>query len=112
ITGWAKAASDGDPWIQVDLLRAHRVITIATWGRLGGNEQEQYTKTYTISHSVNSDVWEVFTENGLEKIFIGNSDGVNRVENNFSEPIHARFVRLHPREFYSYRTLRWDVIVC
>ncbi|ELT90821.1 hypothetical protein CAPTEDRAFT_185392 [Capitella teleta] len=45
-------------------------------------------------------------------IFPGNSDRNTKVENSLSEQIQARLVRLHPKEYQDYPTMRWDVMVC
>ncbi|ELU16593.1 hypothetical protein CAPTEDRAFT_79577, partial [Capitella teleta] len=81
-------------WIQVDLGRSHRVVAIATWGRR--MQYDHYVTSYKIKHSVNADIWQEYSENGQEKIFPGNVDTATKVENIFTEPILARFVRLYP----------------
>lgn len=125
--GWAKSSSDSDPWIQVDFKTTHLVVAIATWGRLYG--RAQYVTAYTVSYSMDSEVWQMITEDGAMKvmsinkyielnlmnmlqIFPGNSDRNTKVENSLSEQIQARLVRLHPKEYQNYPTMRWDVMVC
>ena len=63
---WAPA-DPYDSWIQVDLGEVKSVTGVATQGR---PSHPQWTTSYKLSFSDNSQNWEVYKESGSEKVCV------------------------------------------
>ncbi|XP_033116617.1 lactadherin-like isoform X3 [Anneissia japonica] len=49
---------------------------------------------------------------GTCRNFVGNSDHDTMVTNILSDPVYAQFVRVHPTDWYSHISLRFEVLGC
>ncbi|XP_030064798.1 coagulation factor VIII [Microcaecilia unicolor] len=100
-------------WIQVDLLHPMIIHGIKTQGarqRLSS----LYISQFIIFHSLNGETWKRYKGNstGSQMVFFGNVDGTGVKENNFSPPIIARYIRLHPTHYNIRTTLRMELLGC
>jgi len=77
-------------WLQVDLGKAKRIRGIATQGR---DVFHEHVKEYKLAFSNDGSNFQVYQENGKERIFTGNCDHFTPVLNTFN-PVSARHVKI------------------
>ncbi|CAH1775690.1 unnamed protein product [Owenia fusiformis] len=108
-TCWAAGINDENQWIQADLGEVKRVYGVVTQGRANS---DQWVKSYMISHSLNhgTPFTEILTRDG-HGVFNGNKDRHTPVLNMF-QSVQARNIRISPKTWYGYVSLRFDVIGC
>jgi len=88
--GWSSDNADGvGEWIDVDLGEVVRVSGVVTQGV----ESDEWVSKYTVSISTDGTVYNVIQENGVDKVFIGNTDSTTHVTRIFPKPVKARHVR-------------------
>ena len=107
MTAWAPSDKDHAPWLQMDLGDVEtKMMGVVTRAR---RDELQWVKEFrvTISNSSNSSA-EAWTTVGS---FLGNMDPKNDKVNMFSAPVFARYIRLHPLQMFSYRSMRADIII-
>ena len=107
LTGcWAALTRSNDEWIQADLESVKVITKVATQGR---HALEQFVTSYKLLTSVTgSEFSEVRSEDGSERIFIGNTDNSTVVEQ-CVEFVLAQYVRLQPLTYFDYPSMRWEV---
>ncbi|XP_078661338.1 uncharacterized protein LOC144905509 [Branchiostoma floridae x Branchiostoma belcheri] len=111
---WAAATNNKDQWLMRDLGDVSVITGVITKGRNG--IYDQYVTSYVISYG---------NENGDEKfytnaghggrliVFPGNHDRDTGVINNFrdySGPITARFIKIHPRTWHGHISMRAKIV--
>eukprot|EP00961_Rhodomonas_salina_P091646 1233759-Rhodomonas_salina.1 len=91
-TSWVSASYPGttDEWLQMDLEQPVHVAGVATKGR---GDSDRWTTSFTVQSSLNLVDWTP-VDNAF--VFAGNFDRDTLVENYFSRPILARYIRIHP----------------
>ncbi|CAH3172634.1 unnamed protein product [Porites evermanni] len=107
--GWIARYRNRRQWIQVDLERVSTVKAVATQGRIDAN---QWVKYYIITFSKNGRRFLPYKEGRKIKHFNGNSERNHVVTHQFRIPFKARYVRLHPRTWFSYISLRMELYGC
>ncbi|EDO43742.1 predicted protein, partial [Nematostella vectensis] len=95
---WIPDASDGSPWLQVDLGRQYMICAVGTQGHPSGG---QWTTAYRLTTSLDNKIWENI-ENSKE--LPGNTDRNTVVVHWFKQIIAARFVKIKP--------LSWNNAIC
>ncbi|CAB4024809.1 Hypothetical predicted protein [Paramuricea clavata] len=98
-------------WLQVDLGKLTTVTGIATQGTCyGANE---WTTSYSISYSTEGNTWSFYVQSGnVVKVFQANADKNSIVTHSFKNPIHARYMRVLPKSWSSYPTMRLEYYGC
>lgn len=87
----AWCANDRDnQWIKVDLGKTKRIRAIATQGR---DVFHEHVKEYKLAFSNDGSNFQIYQENGMEKVFTGNCDHFTPVLNTFN-PVTARYVKI------------------
>ena len=109
ISGWA-ASGDQPFWIQADLRQLATLNKVGTQGR-GGFAQWVTSYSVSVGLSEDSQVMIQDASTGSDAVFTGNYDSDTVVFNEF-ESVLCRFVRLWPRQWNSFPTLRWEVYGC
>ena len=107
LTGvWVPSDSDGEPYIQADLIAIRQVFGVTTQGSPDLND---WVESYSISYSTDGTTW-----TSISTVFSANSDPDTKVTNTLPDGgIAARYIRLHPIGSNTvYKSLRWDVIGC
>lgn len=106
---WYAALSDKTPYIQVNLRQRINVTGLATQASTSG----QYVTQYRVSYSVDGMVWRNYTENGVTKLFTGNSHGHNTQTHHFRHVIVTQYIRVHPTKWAGlYCALRMELYGC
>ncbi|XP_038059931.1 retinoschisin-like [Patiria miniata] len=107
---WIPQSDEKNPWIEVDLV----VIKVVSGIITQSFDIYGYVKKYKASYkNQSSSDYEHMTDgNGNIKVFIGNTDGNTPVTNLFDEIVVATVVRIEPTEWYSYATLRLELLGC
>jgi len=113
-SAWAPAMAKVDnatDWIQWDLGGVVRVSAVQTKGRgdkvcADNATCEQWVETYELSYSTDELHW---TSSG---VLNGNSDRNSIVQNELIPAVRARFVRLNPKTWQSYPSMRVDLLGC
>lgn len=89
IGAWCGNERDNQ-WLRVDLGRRRRIRAIATQGR---DMFHEHVKEYKLAFSDNDSNYQVYQENGKDRVFIGNCDHFTPVLNTFN-PVTARYVKI------------------
>ncbi|XP_001628632.2 lactadherin [Nematostella vectensis] len=95
-------------WLQVDLLSKHTICAVATQGGTDPTYNTWITQ-YKLSLSTDGASWEVYQENGADKVFPGNKDKPTVVKNFLSNKPSARYVRFLPIAWADYAGGRVEV---
>lgn len=109
----AWSTEQNDSWIQVDFQRPVVISQVATQGA----KQlfySQYVVNYHISYSNDRRKWIFYKGNSRHprKVFDGNQEAYETRRNTFFPPVIARFIRLHPLNWYSAATVRMEFYGC
>lgn len=101
---WCPPSGNGH-FLQVDLGHGFHVTAIATQGFF--TTKDYYVKKYKVSYSKDGKTWSLFPE-----VMIGNHDGISVEKHNFSSPINAQFIRVHPIAHKGKICLRMELYGC
>uniref|UniRef100_A0A673B3J9 F5/8 type C domain-containing protein n=1 Tax=Sphaeramia orbicularis TaxID=375764 RepID=A0A673B3J9_9TELE len=88
-------------WIQVDFQRPVVVSQVAIQGAKQ-LFQSQFVERFFVSYSNDRRKW----------LFSGNQEAYETKTNTFFPPLVARFIRLHPTDWYNKATLRMELYGC
>ncbi|XP_074612311.1 uncharacterized protein LOC141866672 isoform X2 [Acropora palmata] len=97
-----------DDFLQIDLQHKYFICAVATQG-YPLTSSSFWTTKYRLLFSVNGMDWLTYKENGIDKIFSGNSGRQDIVKHNLKSFTKARFVRFQPTEFENQKALRVEV---
>ncbi|XP_068726466.1 uncharacterized protein [Montipora capricornis] len=104
--GWMAKNRDKNQWYQIDLEQTSIVKGIATQGRRGAH---YWAITYQLSYSQNGAQFKTFVSFGRVKLFSGNYDIYNTVARRINPAIRARYIRIHPKSWNSYISMRIEL---
>ncbi|KAI8496672.1 hypothetical protein Bbelb_253270 [Branchiostoma belcheri] len=117
--GWAAANRNQNQWLMRDLGHVSVITGVITKGRNYSPDwphgtHDQYVTTYIISYG-NENGDEKFYTNaeGQVTVFPGNVDRDTEVINDFGDysgPISARFIKLHPRKWHGHISIRAKIV--
>ncbi|XP_028412152.1 lactadherin-like [Dendronephthya gigantea] len=108
---WAPtAAGRVGSWLQVDLGQKTAVTGFATQGECYGSQE--WAISYSIAYSNNGNNWTDYKESGTVKVFLGNKDKNSIVTNTFKTGIKARYIRVVPKSWSNYPTMRLELYGC
>ncbi|XP_048579427.1 receptor-type tyrosine-protein phosphatase S isoform X3 [Nematostella vectensis] len=94
--GWCRKGRDTSGYLQIDLNSVFVVCAVATQGNGLGGKYEWVT-SYKVGFSMENKAWSTYQESaGVDKVFIGNTDGTTVVKNTLAVPTMARFIRFVP----------------
>eukprot|EP00163_Fabomonas_tropica_P016080 TRINITY_DN28_c0_g1_i1.p1 TRINITY_DN28_c0_g1~~TRINITY_DN28_c0_g1_i1.p1 ORF type:complete len:1678 (+),score=531.68 TRINITY_DN28_c0_g1_i1:334-5367(+) len=93
-------------WIQVDFRGKARVTGVATQGRTG---YSQWVSEYVMKYSDDGVIFKDYAINGNKYLFKGNTDQSGIVTHILPRPLTTRYVRLYPRRWHSWCTLRFEL---
>ncbi|XP_038046744.1 lactadherin-like [Patiria miniata] len=110
---WVSAGnSDPNPWIQVDFVSMVTITGLITQGR-GDQVDTQWVTEYQVTYSDDGQSWNHMTDaDGASVKFAGNSDRNTLVTARFSSALHTRILRIHPLEWSTHCSMRFEVIGC
>nr|XP_039252583.1 lactadherin-like [Styela clava] len=97
-------------WLQVDLQEPTTVTGLLTQGR--SNCCNQWVRSFKVSYGNSESSLAMYQENGATKIFTGNHDETTIKENRFSQPITARYIRIHPVTWQDHISMRIEILDC
>ena len=107
---WVADENTVGEYIQADFGQLQRIQAVATQGRADIN---YWVTSYKFAYSTEGVTYDYVTsDDGSDRIFVGNSDRNTVVENGLDVPIVARFVRLYPQTVHNWMSLRWEVYGC
>lgn len=113
---WDSADSSQNPeyreWLEIDLGEKKKITGIRTTGSTQSNFNF-YVKSFVINFKNNSK-WKTYKGiiNKEEKVFQGNSNFRDPVQNNFIPPIVARYVRVVPRKWHQRIAMKVELFGC
>ena len=85
------------------------ILTLGT----ASDAHDEYISQYTIFTSMDNSTWTVVEdENGAELIFTANTHNTIVATNTMPSNFVARFVKLVVVDYYSWPSLRWEIIGC
>ncbi|XP_029202215.2 uncharacterized protein LOC114966489 [Acropora millepora] len=103
---WIPKSNDVGQWIQVDLGKITKITRIATQGR---QDARHWVKSYSLTYSVEGGPFLSYSNN---LVLAGNKDQNTVVGHILNQPIIARYLRIHPKEYQSYMALRFELYGC
>lgn len=95
-------------YLQVDFYQPTTVTAVATQGRAS---LDQWVTLYRILYS-DGGSWSTYQESGQIKEFLGNADRETVVKNAFVPPIRARLIRINPRAWFGWLSMRVEFYGC
>ncbi|XP_028412121.1 lactadherin-like [Dendronephthya gigantea] len=108
---WAPTrAGRSGSWLQVDLGQKTAVTGFATRGTCYNHAE--WAISYSIAYSNNGADWTDYEESGTAKVFQGNKDRDSIVTNTFKTEINARYIRVLPKSWRNYPTMRLELYGC
>ncbi|CAH3022884.1 unnamed protein product [Porites evermanni] len=109
IYSWSVRRNRVGQWFQVNFVELMRIKGVATQGRQNAN---QWVRSYTVRYSVDGMSFRPYRENRRAKIFIGNTDRHSVVYHQFVRPFKAIYVRIYPRSWYGWISMRAELYGC
>ncbi|XP_027046414.1 uncharacterized protein LOC113674139 [Pocillopora damicornis] len=106
---WSSRRRDVHQWFKVNFGYVTRFKGIATQGRQDAN---QWVKTYIVRYSGDGVSYVPYAENRRIKVFSGNSDRHSIVFHRFLKSFTAAFVKIHPKSWYSWISMRVELFGC
>ncbi|KAF6018621.1 EDIL3 [Bugula neritina] len=99
-------------WIQIDFAKPTLIQSVTTKG--SATALEFITEYYLEFSYDNPKSFEPYTTPAAKKpfYFAGNNDSTTAVTRKIEFPFEAQYVRLRPRKFYGYPSLRWALNGC
>ncbi|KAI8514463.1 phosphatidylethanolamine binding [Branchiostoma belcheri] len=94
---------------KVDLHSVTNVAGVRTQGR---GDYPQWVTRYKLSFSTDGVVWDIYSEQGQEKEFTGNTNQNTIATQLLAPPVLTRFVRFHPLSWSDGPSMRMDVLLC
>ncbi|XP_009887607.1 PREDICTED: coagulation factor VIII, partial [Charadrius vociferus] len=108
---WRPKSNSPREWLQVDFEVTKKVTAIITQGAKAVFTP-MFVMEFAVSSSQNGVHWSPVLQDGKEKIFRANRDHTSRVMNTLEPPVFARYVRIHPRQWYNHIALRIELLGC
>ncbi|KAM6381425.1 coagulation factor VIII isoform 2-T2 [Pluvialis apricaria] len=108
---WRPKSNSPGEWLQVDFEVTKKVTAIITQGAKAVFTH-MFVTEFAVSSSQNGVHWSPVLQDGKEKIFKANRDHTSRVMNTLEPPLFARYVRIHPRQWYNHIALRIELLGC
>ncbi|XP_031556151.1 CUB and sushi domain-containing protein 3-like isoform X2 [Actinia tenebrosa] len=84
-----------NPYLQIDFGKPYRITGLATQGSTYNNK---WVENYTVTSNLAGSSFNIYREDGLDKIFIGNRDKGSVVKNKLRNPVIARRLRILPQK--------------
>ncbi|XP_031550168.1 sushi, von Willebrand factor type A, EGF and pentraxin domain-containing protein 1-like, partial [Actinia tenebrosa] len=103
-----------DPYLQIDFGKPYRITGLATQGSAYDNK---WVETYTVRSNLAGSSFNIYREDGRDKIFIGNRDNGSVVRNKLKNPVIARRLRILPKKqggfsYYNPACVRVEIYGC
>ncbi|XP_031791392.1 discoidin, CUB and LCCL domain-containing protein 1 isoform X2 [Piliocolobus tephrosceles] len=114
---WASGDSSSNhkprEWLEIDLGEKKKITGIRTTGSTQSNFNF-YVKSFVMNFKNSNSKWKTYKGivNNEEKVFQGNSNFRDPVQNNFIPPIVARYVRVVPQTWHQRIALKVELIGC
>ena len=102
---WTAKSNDAEQWMLLDLGKLDTVGGVVTQGR---HDSGFRVTSYTVSVSLDGSTWSAVDDGAT---FAGNTDSDESKSSYFESPVAARFVRIEPKEWDSYISMRAGLIV-
>ena len=93
ISGWSPRIGDPNPWLQIDLMKKHRIRAVATQGAF--NSWDWVTR-YMLLYGDRVDSWTPFYQKGHNATFFGNVNDSAVVRHDLHYHFTARYIRIVP----------------
>ncbi|XP_020388886.2 coagulation factor VIII isoform X1 [Rhincodon typus] len=110
---WVPKRNNPHEWLQINFQHRKKITGIITQGasHLG---RAMFVKEFIVSYSDNRNNWTVFKDRQTlkEKVFKGNVDSKDQVQNTFDPPIFAQYLRIFPKTWQQNIALRVEVLGC
>ncbi|XP_078685481.1 uncharacterized protein LOC144918500 [Branchiostoma floridae x Branchiostoma belcheri] len=110
---WIPRSYSTNEWLQVDMLERTSITGIQTQGHLYFQiGRSYYVTSYKLMYSDDGSNWNIFQENGSDKVFQGNRDANGVKTNTIDPPIVTRFIRLMPVTWQMAIAFRLELLGC
>ncbi|KAM7445072.1 hypothetical protein ABFA07_006448 [Porites harrisoni] len=106
---WAAGNNKVGEWLQIDLRKERLLTKLATQGRPAS---DQRVTSYNLWFSSDNVKWEEYKENGVVKVFTGNSDSNTIVSHVLKAKFTTRYVRFVVQTWYEHISMRVELYGC
>ncbi|XP_078348538.1 uncharacterized protein LOC144633566 [Oculina patagonica] len=107
--GWVAQWYDNSPFLQVNFGDWRKVTRVAIQGR---QDADQWVKSFSLSYGYDSVFFKDYKEDGVNKIFQGNTDRYTPVSHDLKSPIITRYIRIHPKTWETRISMRAEFYGC
>ncbi|KAL9950698.1 hypothetical protein ACROYT_G043239 [Oculina patagonica] len=98
--------NDASDFLQINLKYEYFICAVVTQGK---SSADHWTTKYKLLLSLNNVDWVTYQENGIDKVFNGNSGRNDIVKHNLKEKARARYIRFQPTTYSTRKALRVEV---
>ncbi|XP_031561718.1 coagulation factor V-like [Actinia tenebrosa] len=106
---WCAAVSNADQYLQIDLGLVMMIKSIAIQGN---PDDDEFVKSFSLSYSVIEGHWLTYLEEGVKRIFEGNSNRGEVATQKLKIITAARYVRIIPETWYNHVCIRAELYGC
>ncbi|KAK3746637.1 hypothetical protein QZH41_012844, partial [Actinostola sp. cb2023] len=106
---WCAELANADQHLEIDLWL---VMMIKSMAIQGNPNDDEFTKTFSISYAVLEGHWLTYTEVGAKRIFDGNSNGGTVTKHVLKNITAARYVRFVPETWFGHVCARVQLYGC
>ncbi|XP_048577892.1 uncharacterized protein LOC5504709 isoform X2 [Nematostella vectensis] len=113
---WCPAVVDQTQFFEINLGQMIRVTGVATQGRFPVADchvLDAWVTRYALEHlGLDGLTWRNYTEQGVIKIFKGNTDSINIVTNWLNEELITKAIKFRPKEWFTRICMRVELYGC
>ncbi|KAL9955596.1 hypothetical protein ACROYT_G036938 [Oculina patagonica] len=106
---WVAKTNDVFQFLQVNFGDWTKVTRVAIQGR---QVADQWVKSFSLSYGYDPVFFKDYKEDGVKKVFSGNSDRYTVVSHDLKIPIITRYIRIHPETWQSHISMRAELYGC
>ncbi|XP_074652127.1 neurexin-4-like isoform X2 [Tubulanus polymorphus] len=109
-SAWLGDLNDYKQYLTIEFKETKVVTAVATQGLRGSRN---WVQEYHIEYSSDGETWEqVISDNGEQKLFIGNTNADGVVHSYLQYPIIARWIRFNPQRWNGFIAMRVELYGC
>jgi len=106
---WSSRKNDRNQWLQVTFDREMKVTRVSIQGRY---DSDQWVRSFTLEYTKDGISNITYKENGVVKLFPGNSDRNTIVSHKLAIPIDGLGIRFRPKTWYGHISMRVGLYGC
>ncbi|KAL9983324.1 hypothetical protein ACROYT_G005476 [Oculina patagonica] len=113
---WCSKNNDNAQYLQIDLGHVNQIRSLGIQGKEGVSRhptvESAWVKNFTVSYSVDGWKWTDHEEDGVSKVFLGNSNPHEVRFVSLEVAIYGRHVRIFPQSWHQHICMRVELYGC